>query len=159
MKSLGGSAATEIAATPQACFELVVAVDGYPSWYPEVIPHAEVLERDSAGRPTRARANVHVSVSGFARDFDLLMDVALQEGREVRLTRVPRDPTDPERFSVIWRIEAGPPTRLSLDLAATLSVPRLVPLGGVGDRLAQGFVDAARRTLEGSSPNASASSS
>jgi ribosome-associated toxin RatA of RatAB toxin-antitoxin module len=159
MKALGGTAATTVAATPEACFELVAAVDGYPKWYPAVIRSAEVLERDPAGRPSRARALVHVAASGLARDFDLLLDVVFDEGRGVRLTRVPHEPSDPERFEVVWRIVAGPATRLELDLAATLNVPRLVPLGAVGDRLAQGFVDAARRALEGSSPNASASSS
>ena len=159
MKALRGSAATAVAATPEACFELVAAVDGYPTWYPEVIRSAEVQERDSAGRPSRARAKVHVAAAGLARDFDLLLDVALEEGREVRLTRVKNEPSDPERFQVVWRIAASPATRLELELAAALDVPRLVPLGGVGDRLAQGFVDAARRARAGSSPNASASSS
>jgi ribosome-associated toxin RatA of RatAB toxin-antitoxin module len=159
MKALGGTGVVTVVATPQACFELVAAVDGYPRWYPEVIRSAEVVERDPAGRPSRARTLVHVSAAGLARDFNLLMDEALEEGREVRLTRVQHEPSDPERFDVVWRIAAGPPVRLQLELAANLQVPRLVPLGGVGDRLAQGFVDAAKRALEGSSPNASASSS
>ena len=159
MKALEGTAATTVAATPEACFELVAAVDGYPTWYPEVIRSAEVLERSPAGWPSRARATAHVAVSGLARDFDLLLDVTQEEGREVRLIRVRNEPSDPERFKVVWRIAPAPATRLELELAATLDVPRLVPLGGVGDRLAQGFVDAARRALEGSSPNASASNS
>lgn len=158
MKALGGTAASAVAATPRACFDLAAAVDRYPSWYPEVIRAAEVLERDAAGRPSRARATVHVAVAPFARDFELVMDVALEEGREVRLTRVANEPSDPERFGVTWRIAAHPATQLALALEANLDVPRLLPLGGVGDRLAQGFVDAARRALEGSSPNASASS-
>lgn len=159
MKALRGTAATTIAATSEACFELVAAVEGYPSWYPEVIGQAEVLARDGAGRPVRARTVVHVSVAGLTREFDLLMDVTLDEGREVRLARVPNEPSDPERFGVVWRIAAGPATRLELEIVANLDVPRLVPLGGVGERLAQGFVDAARRALEGSSSNASASNS
>ena len=159
MKALGGTAATTVAATRQACFELAAAVDGYPGWYPEVIRSAEVLERDAAGRPARARTTVHVAVARFVRDFELLMDVALEEGQEVRLIRVANEPSDPERFVVTWRIASDPATRLELELAANLDVPRLVPLGGLGDRLAQGFVDAAKRALEGSSPNASANSS
>jgi hypothetical protein len=137
----------------------VAAVDRYPNWNPEAIRSAEVLERDSAGRPARARVGVHVAVGPVVRDFDLLMEVALNEDHEVRLSRVRNEPSDPERFEVLWRIRAGPPSRLELELGATLDVPRLVPLGGVGDRLAQEFVDAAKRELERSSPNASASSS
>jgi hypothetical protein len=83
-----------------------------------------------------------------------MMEVSRQEGREVRLTRLKHQPSDPERFEVVWRVGSERPTRLELELAATLDVPRLVPVGGVGDRIAQGFIEAAKRELEGSSPNA-----
>ena len=39
------------------------------------------------------------------------------------------------------------PTQIRLDLAANLDVPRFVPLGGVGDSMADGFVSAATREL------------
>jgi hypothetical protein len=159
MKDLGGSAATTTEAAPAACFDLVAAVEGYPSWNPEVVRSAQVLEHDASGRPRRARLTVHVAIGPLVRDFDLLMDAALEEAHQVRLSRVRNEPSDPERFEVMWRIGSGPPTRLELDLAATLDVPRLVPLGGVGDRLAQEFVEAAKRELERSNPKASASSS
>src|SRR5437588_8982917 len=148
MKELRGSAATTIEAAPETCFELVAAVDRYPSWNPDAIRSAEVLERDAAGWPARARISVHVGVGPVVRDFDLLMDAALKQGHEVRLSRVRQEPTDSERFDVAWRIGPGPPTSLELELTATLDVPRLVPLGGVGDRLAQEFVEAAKRELE-----------
>jgi hypothetical protein len=149
MKELGGSAATTVQAGPEACFELAAAVDRYPSWDPDVIRRSEVLDRDAAGRPTRAQLTVHVAAGPLVRDFDLRMDVTTQERSEVRLTRVPNEASDPERFEVIWRVGSGPPTTLELELAATLDVPRLVPLGGVGDRLAQGLVDSAKRELDG----------
>jgi ribosome-associated toxin RatA of RatAB toxin-antitoxin module len=148
MKDLAGSASTSIEAAPEACFELVSAIDRYPSWNPEAIRKAEVLERDAGGRPTRVRTTVHVAVGPLVRNFDLLMDITRQEGTEVRLTRVRHGPSDPERFEVVWRVGRERPTRLQLDLAATLDVPRLVPVGGVGDRVAQGFVEAAERELD-----------
>ena len=48
-----------------------------------------------------------------------------------------------------WTLAAAPGggTEISLALDATLSVPRLVPLGGIGDSLADGFVSAAAREL------------
>lgn len=159
MKQLTGSGAAEVAASPTECFALLIAVDGYPRWYPEVIRSAEVLERASGGIPTRVRATVHVASGPLVRDFKLTMKVVAQPEREVHLSRIAHEPTDPERFDVIWRITADVETRLGLELAAELDVPRLVPLGGVGDRVAQGFVEAAQRELAGSSPNASASSS
>jgi ribosome-associated toxin RatA of RatAB toxin-antitoxin module len=159
VRQLQGSGATSVAASPAACFALVVDVDGYPRWHPQVIRRAEALERGPDGLPTRVATTVHVAVGPLVRDFELTMDVAARPEREVRLTRVAHDPADPERFEVVWRVGAGTPAELELELAATLDVPRLVPLGGVGDRLAQGFVEAAKRELEGSSPKASASSS
>lgn len=159
MKELEGSAATTIAAEPSACFELVAAVEGYPSWIGDAIREVEVLESDSDGRATRIRTAVHVAVGPLTRDFDLVMDVNYSDRDAVSLSRVPHEPSDAERFEVVWRVADGPPSRLAIELTATLEVPRLVPLGGVGDRLAQEFVDAAKRELEGSSPKASASSS
>jgi ribosome-associated toxin RatA of RatAB toxin-antitoxin module len=159
MKELSGSAEITTEATPRACFELVAAVDRYPAWDPDVIPSVEVLAVDSDGRTKRVRTAVHVAVGPITRDFDLVMDVQLSEKDAVCLSRVPNEAGDPERFEVVWRIAERAPTRLRIELTATLEVPRLVPVGGIGDRLAQQFVEAARRELEGSSAKASASSS
>lgn len=160
MKELAGSAETTVEATPEACFELVAAVEGYPRWNGEVIREVELLAAGSDGRPTRVSTTVHVTAGPITRDFRLVMDVEYSGRDSVCLSRVPHEPSDPEKFELVWRVaRAGPTTGLGIELTATLEVPRLVPLGGVGDRIAQGFVDAARRELEGSSPNASASSS
>lgn len=159
MKELGGSAETTVAATPEAAFALVAAVDRYPAWLGDEVREVDVLAAGSDGRPTRVRTLLHVSVGPLVRDFDVVMDVSFREGEEVSLSRARDAASDADRFDVVWRVEAGPPTRLTIDLTATLNVPRLVPVGGIGERLAQGFVEAANRELEGSTPNASASSS
>lgn len=159
MKELGGSAKTTVAATPEACFALVAAVDRYPSWLGEEVREVDLLAADSDGRPTRVRALLHVSVGPLVRDFDLAMDVNLRALEEVTLSRVQREGSGASRFDVVWHVGAGPPTSLAIELAATLDVPRLVPLGGVGDQMAQRFVEAANRELGRSTPNASASSS
>lgn len=154
MKDLQGSAATAVAATPEECITLLAAVDHYPDWYPEVIREVEVLERDPSGTVRRARTVVHLALGPLARDyhFEVTVDV---EPSAVVLTRVPA-PSDQERLEVRWRVA---PRELGVDVTATLDVPRFLPVGGAGDSVAQGFVAAARRALEGSSPNASASSS
>jgi hypothetical protein len=66
------------------------------------------------------------------------------------LSRIPHEPIDKERFDVTWRVDGGQATQIRLDLLANLDVPRLVPLGGVGDSMAQGLVSAATRALSGS---------
>ncbi len=62
--------------------------------------------------------------------------------------RVSHGAADHERFDVTWRVTESTRTRINLQLNANLSVPRFVPVGGIGDGLAQGFVGAAARALE-----------
>jgi hypothetical protein len=159
MKDLHASASATVAAAPVACTALLAALDQYPGWHPDVIRDAEVLERDRDGTPVRARATVHLALGPVARDLALLLAVAVEPGRKVTLTRAADEPSDPERFQLTWRVDPGPSTRLEVELSAHVDVPRFLPVGGVGDSLAQGFVEAASRALAGSRPNASASSS
>jgi ribosome-associated toxin RatA of RatAB toxin-antitoxin module len=159
MKELSAAARTSVRASPEQCVALFSAVDRYPNWHPDVIPRAEVLERDPGGVPTRVHATVKLAAGPMSRQFELEMSVAVEPSRQVRLTRVADDDGDNERFDVTWRIEPAEPTRIELLLATRLDVPRFLPVGSIGESVAQGFVDAARGALEGSSANASASSS
>ena len=147
MKELTGSASGTTSATPEQAMALLEDIDRYPTWDPEVIKEAEVLERDPQGHPTKARCKLHVERGPLTRDFNLIMSVLVDPSGTIKLTRIPNEPGDAERFDVTWRVGGGPSTRIGLDLAALLSVSRLVPLGGVGDSLAQGLVSAARRAL------------
>ena len=122
-------------------------MDRYPSWHGDVVTSAEVVERDAEGQPIRARAKLHVERGPLTKDFDLLMAVIADPFEMVKLSRIPHERGDPERFDVVWRMRGGTSTHIRLDLAANLSVPRLVPLGGVGDGLAQGLVSAATKAL------------
>lgn len=151
MKQLHGTAAATIPAPIEECFELLDAIDGYPRWYEEVVQEAEVIERDADGRPVRARAVLQVSVGPLARDFHLDLDVSTSPPTVVRFARIPHHAGDNEAFEVLWKLEGKDPTVITLELNANLSVPKLLPLGGVGDSLAQGFVAAAARRLADSS--------
>lgn len=147
MKELTGNASATTAASLEACMSLLEAIDDYPTWHPEVIKEAEVLDRDAAGRPTRARTKLHVERGPMTRDFNLVMSVDVDPSGRIRLSRIPHEPTDKERFDVTWRVEPGNSSRIRLELAANLDVPRFVPLGGVGDSIAEGMVSAAARAL------------
>jgi hypothetical protein len=126
---------------------LLEAVDQYPSWHPDVVKSVEVLERNDQGRPAKARAKLHVERGPLTRDFDLLMNVQVDPAGMVKLSRIPHGGADAERFDVIWRLRGAGPTQIRLDLAASLSVPRFLPLGDVGESMAAGFVNAAIRQL------------
>jgi hypothetical protein len=146
MKELRGTAKAAVAAPPEACLALLAAVDRYPTWHPDVVRAVDVLERDGSGQPSRVRTKLHLSQGPLAKDFDLLMAVEVQPPT-VRLTRVPNDPKDEERFEVTWHVDAPAHAQIRLDLHANLSVPRLLPIGGIGDAVADGFVTAAARAL------------
>jgi hypothetical protein len=149
VKELRGTASATVAAPIETCFGVLLAVQRYPSWYPEAVREVEVLERGAAGEPTIARATLHAAIGPVARDFHLLLRVTAAPPQTVSLHRVPHDARDTERFEVNWRLEQAGATRIHVGLAANLSVPRLLPVGGVGEAMAAGFVRAAAREIGG----------
>jgi ribosome-associated toxin RatA of RatAB toxin-antitoxin module len=149
MKELRGSAMTPVAATPDQCLALLADLERYPSWYPEVVRRVQVVESRLDGLPARAQTTLHVAQGPLVRDFNLLLAVDTTADA-VSLTRIPHHPEDPEQFAVRWQVrQSGDAVVIHLLLEANLSVPRLVPLGGIGNSVAGGFVAAAARALGG----------
>jgi ribosome-associated toxin RatA of RatAB toxin-antitoxin module len=146
MRELHGTASETAPAALDVCLALVASIDAYPDWYPEGVREVEVLERDSAGQPTRVLTVLHVEVAGFNRDFRLTMDVEVGPPGRVALRKVRADPSDPP-FDVTWNLSEQDGTLIELELDTALPVPRLVPLGGVGDSIARSFVSAAATAL------------
>ncbi len=143
MKDLRGTATALVPASLAECLALVEAVDEYPRWYPDVVRSVDVLEREADGAPTRVRTQLRVSAGPLTKDFDLLMAVMIEPPATVKLVKV----GGTAKFDVIWRLQDGQDTRVDLELDASLDVPRLVPLAGVGDSVAAGFVSAASAEL------------
>jgi hypothetical protein len=85
-----------------------------------------------------------VAYGPLVRDFNLLLTVSAQRPSLVRLARVPHDAGDAEEFGVTWRIAEQ---IVTVELDASLSVPRLLPVGGIGESIASGFASAAAREL------------
>src|ERR1700744_3776443 len=145
MKDLRGTASALSPAPLAECLALVEAVDEYPRWYPEVVRAVEVLERDARGVPSRAQTTLHLSAGPITKDFNLLMGVTVEAPATVKLAKVGGD----AKFDVVWRLSDGQSTRIELTLDASLDVPRFLPLGDVGNSVAQGFVSAASAELAG----------
>ncbi|HYZ79621.1 MAG TPA: hypothetical protein VE571_00050, partial [Solirubrobacteraceae bacterium] len=118
-----------------------------PEWYPDVSREVDVLERDPDGQARRARTKLHLSWGPVVRDFDLKLGVALEPLTRVRLARVSDAPST-STFEATWRVHEAGATELGIELRATLDVPRFMPLGGIGDAIAAGFVEAAARRLD-----------
>jgi hypothetical protein len=153
VRELRASAAVSVDAAPAECLALLTDVAAYPDWCQDTVRHAEALEGD------RARVTLRLGLGPLTGSFEELMTLRVAPAGEVRLERVPHDATDSERLEVIWRIGDGPPTRLEVSLAAALELPRLVPLGGVAESVAQDLVAAANRALSPPNPMTSATSS
>lgn len=161
MRTIGAHASQIVEAPAERCLTFLADLEAYPEWHPDTVHAARVTERDDRGYPRRAEVTLRLRLGPLAGSFELAMDASVDPGGIVALRRVRHAPSDPERFDVQWEITdaGGGRTRLELSLEAVLELPRLVPLGGVGEAVAQGFVAAASRALSDSSPNASASSS
>jgi Polyketide cyclase / dehydrase and lipid transport len=127
-------------------FALLAAVDHYPEWCPDVIRYVQVLERDATGQPQRVRMMIHVARGTLAKEFQLLLAIAVEPPRSVTLTRVTDHPTN-QKFTAVWLLSADNSTRIALQLDAKLRVPALVPTAGIPDEIANGFVAAASRAL------------
>jgi polyketide cyclase/dehydrase/lipid transport protein len=151
MKHLHGTAVAGVDVPIEDCFALLAALDAYPSWYPEVVREVEVLEYGDDELPLRAETRLHLSYGPVSRDLALLLAVRVRRPSLVQLTHVPRGPSSGASFDATWRLEDQAGTRLELELDATMPVPRLVPLGRVGNAFAGGFMQAAVGTLESGS--------
>jgi ribosome-associated toxin RatA of RatAB toxin-antitoxin module len=148
VKDLHGSASQPANAAPERCLALLADVESYPRWYPAVVRGIEVVKRDAAGVAQQVRAILHAAVGPINRDLELLLGVT-RGADTVVLARVPHAGSDRERFEVNWRVVSagGQQARIELSLAASLDLPRLLPVGGLADTLATGFVGAAVREL------------
>ncbi len=146
LKDLHGTASRTVSASPADCYALLTAVEGYPDWYPQAIRAVDVLDRDADGQPRRARTQLHLSWGPVVKDFDLVLAVEVEPLVTVRLVKVSDRPSV-NSFDVTWHVRDAGSTQIDVDLRATLDLPRFLPLGGIGNAIAGGFVDAAARRL------------
>jgi ribosome-associated toxin RatA of RatAB toxin-antitoxin module len=138
-----------VAAPREESFALLAAIDRYPEWCPDVVRYVQVLERNAARQPQRARMMIDVARGTLEKEFQLPLAIALEPPRSVTLTRVTDHPTNQE-FTAVWLLRPGHRTRrtrITLQLDAKLRVPGLVPSAGIPDEIAKGFVAAASRAL------------
>jgi hypothetical protein len=146
MKHLHGMASASVGAPAEDCISLLAAIEDYPLWYPEVVRSVEVLDRADGGLVERAAAVLFVSHGPIRRDFHLELAVAV-DGNTVRISRIPDPGRGGETFDVRWEIDDRAGTVIEVTLEADIAVPRLVPVGGVGESFAAGFVRAAAGRL------------
>jgi len=147
VKHLHGTAQGTLGVPIEECLAFLAALEAYPSWYPQVVRQVEVLESGDDGLPLKAETKLHLSYGPVSRDIDLLLAVQVRRPGLVRLAHVPRGASSGASFDATWRLEDRAGTHLDLELDANMPVPRLVPLAGIGDKFASGFMQAAVRSL------------
>lgn len=148
MKHLHGTAQSTVAVPIEDCFDFLAALEAYPSWYEEVVTEVTVVQDGEDGLPLRAETRLHLAYGPVSRDLDLLLAVKAQRPGLVHLTHVSRGSSSGASFDATWRLQADAGTRLDLELDANMPIPRLVPVGGVGDVFAAGFMKAAVQRLQ-----------
>ncbi|HMD52761.1 MAG TPA: SRPBCC family protein [Solirubrobacteraceae bacterium] len=148
MKRLHGAAEATVDVPIEGCLSFLADLEAYPSWYPEVVREVQVVEYGDDGLPLKAETKLHLSYGPVSRDLDLLLAITVRSSGLVQLTHIPRGPSSGASFDAIWRLEDHAGTQLELELDATMPVPGVVPLGGVGDAFAAGFMQAAVTRLE-----------
>ena len=151
MKHLNGTAQAGVVTPIEDCFSVLAALESYPDWYEEVVREVKVVEQGEDGHPLRAETKLHLSYGPISRDIDLLLAVQVSEPGLVHLAHVPRGPATGASFDVTWRLRDAEGTDLEVELDANMPVPRLVPVGGVGDSFAAGFMQAAVKRLQSGS--------
>jgi ribosome-associated toxin RatA of RatAB toxin-antitoxin module len=148
VKAFDGRASTTVPADQERCFALLAAVEEYPSWNPDLVRRAAVLERDAAGRPVLVRMSIHVAESPIAKDFDVPLSVRAEPLRSVALTRAAAGSSDRTELDLRWELAPADGTRIELTFhAATPLVPSFLPLPNVGDQIAQRLIKGAERVL------------
>jgi hypothetical protein len=151
MKHLTGTAQADVGVPIEECLTFLASLEAYPDWYPDVVREVEVVESGKDGLPLSAETKLHLAYGPVSRDLDLLLAVKVSRPGLVQLTHVPRGPSSGASFNATWHLHERDGTELELELDATMPVPRLVPLGGVGDAFASGFMQAAVGRLESGS--------
>jgi hypothetical protein len=149
MKAIDGRADSVVAASAEHCFALLTAVHRYPAWTGELVRAVDVLEWGAADQPTTVRVTLHVAQSPLLKDFELVMSVQAKPIESVLLTRVANEALDRERLEIDWRLHPDAGTRIEVSFhAVTPRVPSLVPLGRVGDEVADTLLRAAVTALD-----------
>jgi len=143
VKELQGSASTEIELPPEDCFALLASIDLYPGWF-EVVRDVEVLEREPGGLPSLARVELHVPQSPFGTEFSFTVAVHANHPESMRFVKLADGPADRDRLEISWRMRENAVTEIDFEFDAAMSfVPGYLPVGSVGDAIAEAILGAA----------------
>jgi ribosome-associated toxin RatA of RatAB toxin-antitoxin module len=149
MKQLSATA-TGGAATPiERCYEHLLDVERYPQWYPDGAKKVEVLERDGAGVASLVDAVLAAVAGPLRKEFPVRLAVEQTRPTRIALARVADDRGDHESLTIAWVLRAlgDAETEITVELGAHLDVPMFLPIDPVAREVANGFLQAALKSL------------
>jgi hypothetical protein len=149
MKDLAATATGTTPTPIEECYALLSDFERYPDWFPDGIKAAEILEQGPDGEPVKIKTTLHVAHGPIVRDFKVHMAVTGRRPELIELRRLPKEPSgDHEEILVSWRLsDQDGGTEIEAGLRASLDIPRFLPIGGLADSMARGFLDAALAQL------------
>jgi len=149
MKQLSATA-TGVAATPiERCYEHLLDVERYPQWYPDGAKKVEVLSRDDAGAAVQVDAVLAAVAGPLRKEFPVRLAVEQSKPTRIALARVADDRGDHESLTIAWVMRAlgDSETEITVELGAVLDVPMFLPIDPVAREVANGFLQAALKSL------------
>ena len=150
MKELSATA-SGVAATPiEACYAHLLDVERYPQWYPDGAKQVDVLERDADGAAAEVDAVLAAVAGPLRKDFPVRLAVQQQRPTRIALARVADDRGDHEALTIAWALRGlgESQTEITVELGARLDVPMFLPIDPVAREVANGFLQAALRSLQ-----------
>lgn len=149
MKQLSATAGG-VAGTPiERCYEHLLDVERYPQWYPDGAKRVDVLERDADGVAIAVDAVLAAVAGPLRKEFPVRLAVERSRPTRVALARVADDRGDHEALTIAWALRAlgEAQTEITVELTARLDVPLFLPIDPVAREVANGFLQAALRSL------------
>jgi ribosome-associated toxin RatA of RatAB toxin-antitoxin module len=149
MKQLSATA-TGVAATPiERAYEHLLDVERYPQWYPDGVKRVEVLERDAGGVVLTVDAVLAAVAGPLRKEFPMRLALEREQPTRIALARVADDRGDHEQLTIAWLLRAvgQAETELTVELGARLDVPLFLPIDPIAREVANGFLQAALRSM------------
>ncbi len=149
MKQLSATATGEAATPIERCYEHLLDVERYPQWYPDGAKKVEVLTRDEAGAAVQVDAVLAAVAGPLRKEFPVRLAVEQSKPTRIALARVADDRGDHESLTIAWALRSlgEASTEITVELGASLDVPPFLPIDPVAREVANGFLQAALKSL------------
>jgi ribosome-associated toxin RatA of RatAB toxin-antitoxin module len=149
MKQLSATATGTAPIPIDRCYDHLLDVERYPEWYPDGAKKVDVMTRDGEGRAATIDAVLAAVAGPLRKEFPVRLAVEQNRPERIALARVADDRGDHEALTIAWVLKSLAPdqTEITVELGAMLDVPPFLPIDPVAREVANGFLQAALKSL------------